>query len=280
MTIDAGLAGPGDGQGDAAAVSAGEAVERAWQTVRKMVLPGGCAWHAEQTHASLLPFLTEEAAEFTDAVDRQLPAAAQAEELGDVLYQVLVHAAVAERDGEGYGLADVAARQDAKLRARHPHVFGELGHMSAAELEREWEHLKEAAAGEQRGSRGVFEGIPTAMPTLAKAQKMLSRLSRAGIDPAALLSHTPAPAWPEDAAGSVAAPPQGTSARQEEAASRYAQTEQSTGAAGAGDAATRQLGEQLLALVWQAQEHGINADAALRHTLNCLRAALPSHSGQ
>ncbi len=148
-------------------------------TLHRMVWPGGCAWHEVQTHESLMPFLVEETAEFIDAVERGLPPEVIAEELGDVLYQVLFHAALAERDGEGYDLDTVAARLNEKLIARHPHVFGDRGYMTVDELHAEWERLKEDAAGEQRGSRGALEGIPSGMPTLARAAKVIERLKRA-----------------------------------------------------------------------------------------------------
>jgi len=156
------------------------------ETVRRMVSPGGCAWHEVQSHESLLPFLIEETAEFVDAVERGLPADEVAGELGDVLYQVLFHAAIAERDREGYDLDAVAASLNEKLIARHPHVFGERGYMTVDELHAEWEHLKEAAAGDERGSRGALDGIPAGMPTLARAAKVVERLKRAGqLDPPA-----------------------------------------------------------------------------------------------
>lgn len=148
-------------------------------TVQRMVSPGGCAWHEVQTHESLLPFLIEETAEFVDAVERKLPAAEIAGELGDVLYQVLFHAAIAERDSEGYDLDSVAAGLNEKLIARHPHVFGDRGYMTVEELHAEWERLKEDAAGERRGSRGALDGIPAGMPTLARAAKVIERLKRA-----------------------------------------------------------------------------------------------------
>lgn len=155
------------------------AIDRLRSTVTRMVSPGGCAWHEEQTHESLTRFLTEETAEFIDAIDRELPAAEVSGELGDVLYQVVLHAAIAERDDEGYDLDTVAAQLDEKLRARHPHVFGDRGYMSAEELHDEWERLKEDAAGDDRGSRGVLDGIPAGMPTLARAAKIVERLDRA-----------------------------------------------------------------------------------------------------
>lgn len=149
------------------------------ETVRRLASPGGCAWHEVQTHESLIPFLIEETAEFVDAVERGLPAEEVAGELGDVLYQVLFHAAIAGRDGEGWDLDAVAAALDEKLIARHPHVFGDRGYMSVEELHAEWERLKEDAAGERRGSRGALDGIPAGMPTLARAAKVVERLRRA-----------------------------------------------------------------------------------------------------
>lgn len=176
----------------------GEQIERVYQTVRRMVSPDGCAWHEVQTHESLTPFLVEETAEFIDAVERELPAEEINSELGDVLYQVLFHAAIAERDGEGYDLETVANTLNEKLIARHPHVFGDRGYMTVEELHAEWERLKEDAAGEERGSRGPLDGIPAGMPTLARAAKVLERLKRARlIDPAAELEDAQASATEE-----------------------------------------------------------------------------------
>lgn len=166
----------------------GQHLARVYQTVQRMISPGGCAWHEVQTHESLTPFLIEESAELVDAVERQLPASEVQSELGDVLYQVLFHAAIAERDHEGYDLQSVADALNEKLVARHPHVFGDRGYMTVDELHAEWERLKEDAAGKKRGSRGPLDGIPAGMPTLARAAKIVDRLKRAGlVDPTAEL---------------------------------------------------------------------------------------------
>lgn len=211
-----------------------EAVAAAMQTVRTMVRPGGCAWHGVQTHETLTPFLVEETAEFIDAVERQLPADEVRSELGDVLYQVLFHAAIAERDGEGYDLASVAGALDAKLIARHPHVFGDRGEMTVEELHAEWERLKEDAAGEERGSRGPLDGIPAGMPTLARAAKVVERLKRARlVDPSAGESH------PDDPLATAIGP-----------------DEQRMAENGIGDA--------MLALVVRANAAGVDPDRALR----------------
>lgn len=154
-------------------------VEDAYKVVQKMANEGGCAWHEKQDHQSLTKYLIEETYELVDAIDTNADAEEMESELADVLYQVLFHAAIAERDAEGYDLQSIAARLSEKLIKRHPHVFGDRGYMSVAELEAEWEHLKEAAAGTPRGSRGALDGIPTSLPALSRAAKVLDRLQRA-----------------------------------------------------------------------------------------------------
>lgn len=154
-------------------------VRRAYDVVTRMVTPEGCAWHEAQTHASLTRYLIEETYEFVEAVEQGSPED-MAEELGDVLYQVLFHAAIGARDGEGFDLDSVGEALADKLVARHPHVFGDRGYMSEAELNAEWEHLKEAAQGDARGTRHPLEGIPERMETLARAAKVVERLKRAG----------------------------------------------------------------------------------------------------
>ncbi|MCA0346681.1 MAG: nucleoside triphosphate hydrolase [Actinobacteria bacterium] len=217
-------------------------IESARETVRRMAAPGGCAWHEVQTHESLIPFLIEETAEFVDAVERGLPAEEVAGELGDVLYQVLFHAAIAERDGEGYDLNSVGARLSEKLQARHPHVFGDRGYMTVDELNSEWERLKEDAAGERRGSRGALDGIPAGMPTLARSAKVVERLKRAK------LLEVDAPLALEQGADSSQASASSTS---EEA-----------------------IGGEILALVIKANAAGVDPDRALRLATERLARAL------
>lgn len=222
--------------------SSADALARAAETVRRMVAPQGCAWHEEQTHESLTPFLIEETAEFIDAIERELPADEVKSELGDVLYQVLFHAAIAERDAEGYGLAEVADALNDKLISRHPHVFGDRGYMSVEELHAEWERLKEDAAGEERGSRGPLEGIPAGMPSLARAAKVVERLKRAKlIDPSTV--------------GNYAEDPQSTV---------IGADEQRLAEFGIGDA--------MLALVTRANAAGVDPDRALRQAVDRMTA--------
>lgn len=144
--------------------------------------PGGCPWDAGQTHTSLLPYLLEETHEVIEAVESGDPAHLQ-EELGDLLLQVIFHARVA-RDGSGFGIDEVAAGIVAKLIRRHPHVFADAQADDAAAVEESWEQLK---AAEKSGRQG-FEGIPATLPALARAQKMIGRLERAGADVDAVLT--------------------------------------------------------------------------------------------
>lgn len=140
--------------------------------------PGGCPWIAEQTHVSLTPYLVEEAFEAVEALegdDREH----RAEELGDVLLQVLIHARVAQDDPHApFTVDDVAGRLVEKLLRRHPHVFarGEGSTASTpAEVEAEWESIK---AQEKPHREGPLDGISSALPPLERATKVVSRLHR------------------------------------------------------------------------------------------------------
>ncbi len=226
---------PADPSGRAeAAEPAPEAMRRLRATISRLVSPGGCAWHGVQTHESLIPFLIEETAELVDAIERGLPADEVAGELGDVLYQVLFHAEIAAQAGEGYDFDRVAEMLNEKLIARHPHVFGDRGYMTVAELAEEWEHLKEDAAGARRGSRAPLEGIPAGMATLARAAKVIERLKRAH-----LLEIPAAEPGSPDA-----------------------------------EAAEEAVGEELLAILIRANAAGIDADRALRASTRRLANAL------
>ena len=141
--------------------------------------PGGCPWDAEQTHASLVPYLLEEAHEAAEALetgDRDH----MIEELGDVLLQVAFQARVGEDDPEApFTIDDVAAGIVDKLVRRHPHVFSDVSVDSPDQVAENWESIK-AAEKPGRAAQGTFAGIPAGMPGLARAEKMLSRLTRAG----------------------------------------------------------------------------------------------------
>jgi XTP/dITP diphosphohydrolase len=138
--------------------------------------PGGCPWDREQTHASLLPYAIEEVYELAEAIETG-GRDDLVEELGDLLLQVVFHARLGEElVVGGFGIDDVAEGIATKLRRRHPHVFADVHAPTAAAVESNWEQIKKAEKG--RGS--VFDGVPTALPALAKAQKVLATIARAG----------------------------------------------------------------------------------------------------
>jgi XTP/dITP diphosphohydrolase len=139
-------------------------------------LRSDCPWDAEQTHRSLTKYLLEEAYEVIEAIENDDYDHLR-EELGDLLLQVYFHARIAAEDAErGFTIDDVARGIVDKLVYRHPHVFAGLEVADADEVGRNWEALK--AAEKQRTS--PIEGIPMALPSLLLADKVLSRLEKAG----------------------------------------------------------------------------------------------------
>lgn len=138
--------------------------------------PGGCPWDAEQTHASLAPYAIEEAYEVADAAERGDPAHL-ADELGDLLLQVVFHARVGEEHAEApFDVEDVITGLVAKLERRHPHVFGDVDVADAREVNANWERIKDA---EKAAAPGTGE-IPLGLPALVRAQKVLRRARRRG----------------------------------------------------------------------------------------------------
>ena len=135
----------------------------------------GCPWDIKQTWQTILPHTLEEVYEVSDAVDRQ-DAIALRDELGDLLFQIVFMSQIAQEQGL-FDFNAVARGVTEKMIRRHPHVFGDRGYMSVDELNAEWEQLKANASGK---NRGVLEGIASTMPTLARAEKIVDRLERAG----------------------------------------------------------------------------------------------------
>ncbi|MHA7289234.1 MazG nucleotide pyrophosphohydrolase domain-containing protein [Arthrobacter sp. MDT3-24] len=141
-----------------------------------------CPWMGALTHASLVEYLLEEAFEVAETIETGADDVELRGELGDVLLQVVLHARLAEERGT-FTFDDVARGLSAKMVRRNPHVFRPDGTLqdafpaSVAEIVRKWDAVKTAERPERTGP---FEGIPDALPALAKAQKFLDRAVRAG----------------------------------------------------------------------------------------------------
>lgn len=161
--------------------SPGSAVLELVEVMDRLRSPGGCPWDAEQTHQSLAPYALEEAYEVVEAIEHGTRDDL-VEELGDLLLQVVFHARVGEEGSspeadDGFDLDHVAQGITAKLRRRHPHVFGDVHAPTAAHVEANWEQIKQA----EKGRDSAFDGVPVGLPALSRAQKTLGRFDRASL---------------------------------------------------------------------------------------------------
>jgi MazG family protein len=134
-----------------------------------------CPWDREQSHKSLRQNLLEECYEALDALDRGDPGSLK-EEMGDILLQVLMHATIAEEEGT-FTLNELVEGLDAKLRDRHPHIFGSAKLRSAKDVNKQWGQLKL-----QKGRSSALDGIPAELPALQRALVLQERAAQVGFD--------------------------------------------------------------------------------------------------
>ena len=161
-------------------------VERLIELMARLRDPaGGCPWDREQTFETVAPYTVEEAYEVLDAIDHGDMAELKAE-LGDLLFQVVFHARMAEEAGQ-FAFGDVVAAVVDKMTRRHPHVFGDAEVRDAEDQTRAWEAQK-AAERAEKGPASVLDGVARSLPALSRAEKVQKRVARVGFD------------WP-DAAG-------------------------------------------------------------------------------
>jgi MazG family protein len=147
------------------------------ETVRILRSPQGCEWDRAQTHKSLKPNMLEEAYEAVDAIDSNDMANLR-EELGDVLLQVLLHAQIADDNGE-FNLDDVAKELNEKLIHRHPHVFGDVKVQSTEDIVNNWDLLKKE---EKKDRKSAMDGISKSQSALMSAQKISKRAVKTGFE--------------------------------------------------------------------------------------------------
>ena len=144
----------------------------------------GCPWDREQDFSTIAPYTIEEAYEVADAIARN-DATALKDELGDLLFQVVFHARMAEEAGI-FAFDDVAATIADKMERRHPHVFGETEITSVAAQNRAWEEHKAAERRDRSRAAGkvesVLDGVALALPALLRAAKLQKRAARIGFD--------------------------------------------------------------------------------------------------
>jgi XTP/dITP diphosphohydrolase len=182
-----------------------------------------CPWDRKQTHESLLRYLIEESYEVIDAAERGDRSELR-DELGDLLWQVMFHSAIAAEDADDpWGIDDVAGGIVAKLVRRHPHVFGTTSVADTAEVQANWEQIKRT----EKPHAEIFDGVPTSLPALLLADKVIGRMLSTdrpvSVPTVGAAGEGNAPSWTED-----------------------------------------HLGDVLFALVAAAREQGIDAETALR----------------
>jgi tetrapyrrole methylase family protein / MazG family protein len=240
-----------------------------------------CPWDRKQDHRSLVGHLLEEAYEVAETIEELPPGAGRLEEerttavpgelaadpgyahleeeLGDLLFQVFFHAALATEAGR-FNLADVAEGIHTKLVRRHPHVFGDVDATTAGQVLANWEKLKRAEKGPGDPAAGVLGDIPGSLPALLYAAKAQRRAAAVGID------------WPD--AG------EGLAKLTEEGGKLAAEAE------AAGPDAFEEVGDLLFTAVSVARHLGADPEAALRHAVVRFRrrvdaaAALAAERGQ
>jgi len=190
----------------------------------------GCEWDLAQDFASIAPYTIEEAYEVADAIARGDMAELR-EELGDLLFQVVFHARMAEEAGH-FAFDDVAAAIADKMEARHPHIFGDAG---GTMTEARWEDMK-ARERADKGVASALDGVALALPALMRAEKLQKRAARTGFD------------WPD---------PSGSEAKVAEEIGEL-------NAATSDAHKLEEAGDLLFAAVNFVRAHGISAEEALR----------------
>ena len=205
--------------------------------MQRLLAPGGCPWDREQSYQTLRKYVLEEACEVIDAIDSG-DRGAICEELGDLLLQIVFQAELGRREG-AFAIDDVVASIVEKLVHRHPHVFGSVDAKDADQVLRNWEKIK----AKEKSGRALLAGVPRSLPALVRAQRIGEKVSRVGFD------------W-ENAHGSRA--------KVEEELGELDAAIASNDAA----AIEEELGDVLFALVNLSRHVKVDAEGALRRTID------------
>ena len=221
------------------------AVRHEWNELVEIMarLRACCPWDREQTHATLLPYLVEEAHEVVETVDEDDPKRL-CDELGDLLLQIVFHSQIASERGR-FSVADVIDGLCEKMIRRHPHVFGDASISTAQEQMRSWELIKTKEAGmHQRTS--LLDGIPKSLPALLGAQRLQEKAGTVGFD------------WPHTS---------GVVEKVEEEVKELSVAVES----GEREHIREEIGDVLFTIVNLARRLGVDAEAALRRTSSKFR---------
>lgn len=162
----------------------GKAFEALVALQARLRAPNGCPWDREQTHDSLRTYLVEESYEVLDAIEGG-DARKFADELGDLLLQIVFHAQLASEAGR-FDIADVIEQIYTKMVRRHPHVFGKVRAKTSAQVLKNWEQLKaeERAKNEtpRAAAASILDAVPRSLPALLEAHQLTRRAANVGFD--------------------------------------------------------------------------------------------------
>jgi tetrapyrrole methylase family protein/MazG family protein/ATP diphosphatase len=215
----------------------GSTLPRLVAVMQRLLAPGGCPWDREQTFESLRKYVLEEACEVIDAIDSGRHDLLR-EELGDLLLQVVFQSELA-RAQAGFAIDDVVEGIVDKLVRRHPHVFADGTAKDAEEVLTNWERIK----AEEKKDRGILGGVPRSLPALTRAQRVGEKVSRVGFD------------WTSA---------EGSRAKVTEEIGELDEAVRQ----GDKDAIEAEMGDVLFALVNLSRHHRIDAEGALRRTID------------
>jgi MazG family protein len=214
----------------------GEAYVRLVELMQRLLAEDGCPWDREQSIESLRKYVLEEACEVIDAIDSGDRASLR-EELGDLLLQVVFLGELARKEGT-FGPDDIVQSIVEKLVRRHPHVFSDARVTGSGEVLENWEKIKAT----EKTDRPILDSVPRSLPALTRAQRVGEKVERVGFD------------WP-DARGSRA-----------KVSEEIAELDEAM-ASGDKKRMTGELGDALFALVNLARHLDIDAELALRGTI-------------
>ncbi len=155
-------------------------IEALLSTTARLRAPDGCPWDREQTHRSICDCLVEEVCELLQAIDREDDANLR-EELGDLLFHVVLHAQMASESGK-FDFDAVAREVNEKMVRRHPHVFGEGARLSDSEsVVRQWEQIKLREKG--AAPAGTFKDLPPALNSVLRAREVWKQVRKKSLRP-------------------------------------------------------------------------------------------------
>ncbi len=158
-------------------------IARLIELMARLRTPGsGCAWDLQQSFETIAPYTIEEAFEVADAIARGDLNEGLADELGDLLLQVVFHARMAEEQGR-FAFGDVVLAITEKLIRRHPHVFGDAKNLAPEQVKELWAKIKQQErAAKPARPKSTLDGVPLALPALSRAQKFQDKAAAVGFD--------------------------------------------------------------------------------------------------